>query len=58
MIGDEILVSTSEKSVTVKAQRSNGKLISTSIQISDQEFFPSYTLKINAESGLQAQWMK
>jgi predicted metalloprotease with PDZ domain len=57
MIGDEISVSSSETSVTIKAKRSNGKLISTSIQFSDQEFFPSYTLKINLNSELQAQWM-
>lgn len=58
MVGDEIFASASEKSVAIEAKRLNQKLISTSIQFSGQEFFSTYSLKINPNSELQVQWMK
>jgi predicted metalloprotease with PDZ domain len=57
MIGDEISFSLSEKSVELEAKRSTGELIRTTFGFSDQEFFPSYTLKINEATDLRTQWM-
>lgn len=57
MIGDEISFSLSEKSVELEIKRSTGHLIRSTIEFSDQTFFPSYLLKRNAETDLRIKWM-
>jgi len=57
MIGDEISFTLLDTSVEFEAKRQTGKLIRSTIEFNDLEFFPSYTLKINKGTALRAKWM-
>ncbi len=58
MIGDEIKYVSTEKSITVYGKRINGLSYVKEYVLGDQNFFPTYSLKITNNNPLQKKWMK